>query len=343
MSCPGSWSLTAKDIKYNGNFLECKLRTKKGKWLKNKITFFPEYKYTNVNGRFEWDNCKNGVNMKSLTYEDIKKRYKKISIESCISNLTDKYDEWFEIEDSIIQKVSKKCISICLFKKNPNNTVLNEYPPSDEWDTKYLKNLTKNLENYNQNDKCVDLFLANDLQYLIPSLRKHNFLNIYIMKSSSIGAQPGTLWRFMNITNKNYEEVFIADIDESWNWMKQQKWKNSNNKVTSLYPGDVFIDEYKTSINFATIIGSHIKVIPSKNNFNIVDVMKGFIELCYLRLKSPRPYGFDDDDQITYWNQPVGTEKQKYGWGKIPTVYGFDELFLKHVIYHESYPDFKFL
>ena len=29
MSCKGSWSLTAKDISYNGNVLKCKLRTKK--------------------------------------------------------------------------------------------------------------------------------------------------------------------------------------------------------------------------------------------------------------------------------------------------------------------------
>ena len=54
MTCRGSWKSTAKDIVYNGNNLKCKLKTRKGKWLKNEITFFPQYEYHNIDGRFEF-------------------------------------------------------------------------------------------------------------------------------------------------------------------------------------------------------------------------------------------------------------------------------------------------
>lgn len=344
MSCRGSWKLTAKDIVYNGNNLKCKLKTRKGKWLKNEITFFPQYEYHNIDGRFEWDNCMNGVNFKSISHENIRKRYKEVTIQRCLDNLTNEYDDWFEVESSHIRCNRSKCISISLFRKNVNNTYDNEFQPVvSNWETKYLNSLIKNLDSYNQNDKCVNLYLANDLSYLLDTFRKYNFLNIYIMKSSSIGAQPGMLWRFMDLTNKSYQQVVVADIDETWNWCKNIQYTN---KLVTVKPSDNFIDEYKTSINFATIIGSHVVCRPSKFNYNIKDIIKGFIKLCYDRTNSSYPYGFSDNDPITYWNQPVGFKKfgsQKYGWGKIPTMYGFDEFFLKHVIYYDCYPDIKFM
>lgn len=339
MTCKGSWSLTAKDVVYNDNKLKCKLKTKKGKWSKNEITFFPQYKYTNIDGRFEWDNCKNGVNFKSISHENIRKRYKEVTIQRCLDNVTNEYDYWFEIQSSYIQCNRSKCISISLFRKNVDNNYDNQFSLDiSKWETKYLNSLNKNLDSYNQNDKCVNLYLANDLSYLLDTFRNYNFLNIYIMKSSSIGAQPGMLWRFMDLTNKSYEQVIVADIDESWNWCKNIEYTN---KLVTLNPRDKFIDEYKTAINFTTIIGSHIVCKPSKFNYDIKNIIKGFIKLCYIRINSSNPYGFDDNDPIIYWNQPV--RNQKYGWGKIPTMYGFDEFFLKHVIYYDCYPDIKFM
>jgi hypothetical protein len=65
--------------------------------------------------------------------------------------------------------------------------------------------------------------------------------------------------------------------------------------------------------------------------------MKGFISLCKEREKSKNPYCFDDNDPITYWNHPIG--RHSFGWGRTITKYGFDEFFLKHVIYHNAYPN----
>ena len=43
-----------------------------------------------------------------------------------------------------------------------------------------------------------------------------------------------------------------------------------------------------------------------------------------------KPYCFNDNDKITFWNQPVFDHK--FGWGRIINKYGFD-----------VYPDFKFI
>ena len=159
------------------------------------------------------------------------------------------------------------------------------------------------------------------------------------MKSSSVGAQPGMLWRFMDITTKSYNRVYIADIDENWDWIKLWDMRNYDHKVCTLLASDGVIcnKPYTPAYNFTTIIGSHIMCNPNKFNYNIVDVMKGFISLCKKRENSVNPCCFDDNDQITVWNQPVGDHI--YGWGRIITKYGFDEFFLKHVIYYDAYPD----
>ena len=135
-----------------------------------------------------------------------------------------------------------------------------------EWLNKYYNSLINNLKNYNLKNICINLYLANDLKNYITELIKFPFLNIFLMKSNSIGAQPGTLWRFMNITNKSYKKVFICDIDDNWDWIKIWNNKNYNYKLCTLKPKDKIISNnpYTPAYNFATIIGSHIMVNPNK-------------------------------------------------------------------------------
>jgi hypothetical protein len=162
------------------------------------------------------------------------------------------------------------------------------------------------------------------------------------MKSESIGANPGAMWRFMDITNKNYKTVFVLDIDDlKWSSRIRLLEQFKDYKLCSTHSGDVTItnEPYCPAYNFCTINASGIISKPQKFDYNIVDVMKGFINLCKNREKSANPYCFDDNDPITYWNQPV--QGHKYGWGRIPTKYAFDEFFLKHVVYYDAYPDFK--
>ena len=341
--CKGSWIYSARNIKYDGNIVDCELCANNRQWIPNRLLFFPQFEYNNINGKFEWDNCTNGVIVNNYSHEHISKRYKAISIQRCLDNLTTDYDDWFAIQNKYINCVKDKCISISLFRKNVDNNFNEQYNVCfDTWNNKYYKSLIKNLDEYQMNDICVNLYLGNNLSDYIPELSKYKFLNIYLMKSESIGAQPGMLWRFMDITNKSYNTVFIADIDEHWNWVKI--WDvNNNAKLSTCKPSDVIIctNPISPAYNFATIIGSHVMVKPNKFDYDIVDVMKGFISLCAKREKSINPYCFDDNEPITLWNYPI--EKHEFGWGRKITVYGFDELFLKHVVYHNVYPSVRFI
>jgi len=342
--CRGSWYKSAKNIRYNGNTLECELLSIDGEWIPNELRFFDQYEYTNTNGHFEWNNFKNNVELNNTSHEHIARRYKSVSIQECLDNVNNHYNHWFEIEKEYINCVKEKCIAISLFQKNSDNSYYNEYRVDlDKWNKKYYISLIENLNNYHCDNICVNLYLANNLSNYIPELSKYTFLNIFLMKSESIGAQPGTLWRFMDITNKSYKTVFTADIDENWDWIKSFDEKNTEYKLCTLQPGDVVIcnNPYIPAYNFSTIMAGHTMTNPLKFNYNITDVMKGFIALCKNRENSNNPFCFHDDDPITLWNQPVGSNK--LGWGRIITKYGFDEFFLKHVIYYDAFPDIKFI
>lgn len=341
MSCNGSWKNSARNINYVNNELHCELADSGGKWIRNCLTFLPHLEYHNENGRFEWHNCKNEVEFGNNSYEHVSRRYKKITIAQCLEKLNTEYDDWFVIEKEYIQSKKKEgCVSISLFKKNADNAFENEHPVDDDtWNRKYYHFLLSNLDKFTRTDMCVNLYLANDLEQYIPELLKYRFLNIYVMQSQSIGATPGTLWRFINITNKMYKTVYVADIDETWDWITDWETKGLNEKLSTLIAADGLIaeDPYQPAYNFATVIASHIRTIPEKFSFDIVDVMKGFIVLCKERERSSNPNCFCDDDAITFWNHPVSG--RTLGWGRETTKYGFDEFFLKHVIYNDAYPD----
>ena len=328
----GSWKNSARNISYDKDIIECELRSLKGEWVKNKFNFFDNYMYHNIDGKIEWTNCKNNVELNNISHEHIERRYKKISIERCLENKNSDYDHWFEIKDSYINSVKDKCISISLFKLDKIE--------KNKWEKKYYNSLINNLNEYNMYDTCVNLYLCNNLSMYIKDLSKYPYVNIFLMKSESKECQPGMLWRFMNITNKSYKSVYICDIDEKWNWINL--YEKYDHKICTLKPSDGLITKipYTPAYNFATIIGSHIKINPSKFNYNIVDVIKGFISLCKNRENSRNPYCFDDNDKITLWNQPVNDHH--FGWGRITTSYAFDEFFLKHVMYYDAYPDFIF-
>jgi hypothetical protein len=250
-----------------------------------------------------------------------------VSVKRCLENLTSEYDSWFDVDTSFIQHRSNTCLSLALFKQHPDNVRENQLPLDRAvWHAKYLRLLQKLSQ---VKTMSVNIHLAYDCQECIPSLLKYPCVNITLMVSKSIGAQPGMMWRFLPL-NSGYSRVFVGEIDEPWDWM------DLCTNTTFSRPHDVLVSN-KAPVK--TMSMQVRMIIPKQVDFNIMDVMKGFISLCKKR-ETMRSCLFDDEP-ITVWNHPVGDHV--VGWGRICTRYGFDELFVKHVLYHHFYKNLKFI
>ena len=352
----GSWVRTARNIDMDGRAVSCELQKKDQSWVKNIFHAFRGLRYSNSDGRIQWEGCTNGAVLDDISHESILKRYVPVTVQECLNHKIHDYcRDWFTIEEEHVQKTADVCVSLSLFRKNVDNRYEDQFPVNvDLWTSKYWNTLVKNLECFPFKEMCVNLYLANDLRHLIPELTRFSFVNVYLMKSESIGAQPGMLWRFLDITNKSYRSVYVLDIDDAWRdsvWLQKYVSSKFDAQLYTLVPGDRWIttNPFQPAINNATIIGSHIKCNPSKFDWDIREVMLGFISFCRARQFSDNPTKLRDSEPATYWNQPVvdwGAGVMSgcpFGWGKLVTVYGFDELFLKHVVYHDAYPDVQFV
>jgi hypothetical protein len=80
--CKGSWYYSARNIRYNGNIIDCELKNIEGKYIQNQFYFFPNYEYHNINGKIEWNNCRNNVEFNNFSHEHISRRYKEITIKN---------------------------------------------------------------------------------------------------------------------------------------------------------------------------------------------------------------------------------------------------------------------
>lgn len=90
-------------------------------------------------------------------------------------------------------------------------------------------------------------------------------------------------------------------------------------------------------INNAIIIGCVIITKPSAILFDIRKVISGFTKLVNDRLSIKRPLTFTDDEPVTWWNHPDEKNPSQYnGFGTNIFGYGFDERFLKHVVYYAT-------
>ena len=169
----------------------------------------------------------NGVTLNDLSPESILARYPKVEIDTCLEYSRDDTgrfmdtNSWFEIARSInnVQR-NKKALAFSLFRKKPDFPFgsLSE-DERNAWEQRYAAPFERALGpdgfiNYHYGDSFdFHLYLANDLAYLVDEnkLPKHANLTIHIMKSSSIGAGPGAMWRFLSLSNQAYDIVASAD------------------------------------------------------------------------------------------------------------------------------------
>ena len=244
-------------------------------------------------------------------------------------------------------------ISLCLFCQRPDNKIkdppINEYSLSyrdktSHWYVKYYKSLIQFIKDFNKSKYYktfkIRLYLENKLKRFIPQLLKlSNHLEIYYMKTNSIGAQPGTLWRFLAFDDKRLNIVFSSDVDELF-----------NNHITNMldyfildkmtigrvigYPIHGFrIDkcDINSPLNYTPCQAGTLVVRPKKINISIKNTIINYILYRVDRIKSNKPWEEYDDKNTELYNKPIGDHL--YGWGGNWTMYGFDEKIWKHTLF----------
>jgi hypothetical protein len=259
----------------------------------------------------------------------------------------DDISEMFKIDRIINPLPDKtKVISCSLFCKNVNVHYDNELPQPDSgiesnWYKKYMISLLNNIDAFGTSELVnngwkIRIYLANDLandEYI--NLLSRPYVEIYIMKSSSIGAQPGTLWRYLVYSDNAIDMAGIIDIDEPFDNI----YKLIN--IFNRYPNHLLIKQYETPviispnsdhINNAIIRGGGHIIRPKLFNLNIEHIMTAFIRYRMDVSKSSTPNLYGDEDKENICNKPI--DKHIYGWGNHWFMYGFDERFLKHVIFY---------
>ena len=206
---------------------------------------------------------------------------------------------------------------------------------------KYMISFLNNMDGFGTSELVnngwkIRIYLANDLandEYI--KLLSRPFVELYIMKSSSIGAQPGMLWRHLIYGDNTIDMAGIIDIDEPLDNI----YKLIN--IFHQYPSHLLIKQYETPVIISSnsdhinnpIIrgGGHI-IRPKLFNLNMEHIMVAFIRYRMDVSKSSTPNLYGDEDKENICNKSI--DKHTYGWGNHWFMYGFDERFLKHVIFY---------
>lgn len=235
----------------------------------------------------------------------------------------------------------RMCFSVSLFKRNPNNSIDGEFPvDEDAWKHRYLNGLLRNIQQIQRMEMRfkIRIYLARDLDGLCSLLiaAAPEQVEIYVMHSSSIGHGPGALWRFLALSDRSLDVVAVSDIDEPLN-------KVYIETLASAPPGVILCKHAAENPQLHVHNG---KVWGQYNLFQA-----GKFAMRPVQLKSPQlnfqtdvihsmvcgltQYAINQRFQIdsgeTVFNVPRAGHP--HGWGRHPYIYGFDETFLKCVLY----------
>lgn len=250
-----------------------------------------------------------------------------ISPEQCLEANTGALNHLFErtVEKTADQS-HRTLIAVSLFKIQSGDD--KAFVDDQWWRDKYLTQLIENLRwAQATNRRNVRIYTTREcyetLAEEVPDLNTLGCLEIVVMKHDTVSCNPGAMWRFLSLQDTRYSIVHVCDIDENWLWTKKVSkilLKCDETVLSTLKSHDTPVDhlgeEYEGQVNRALIIGSHVSVKPRFfADMNIEQVMLGFIEMSQAgKLR---------------WSPP----SRHQNWGMEYPVYGFDEYFLKRVVY----------
>lgn len=237
---------------------------------------------------------------------------------------TNKIKNMFQIDKVINPCPQKLCLSASLFEMNQNKIL------PELFESKYLAELVNNIKRLPEigSKYKLRLYLAANLHGLIDTLLKlqSNQLEIYLMKENSPSENPGAMWRFLALSDKSLDIVGVTDIDEPMTTIYIDRLHTSSKKLCKQSANDpqlhvrdgIFFGQYH--LFQAGRFAMRPSSVPDLND--IYDVMCRFIQ-----------YAQDGmfTDPITIFNVP--RPGHPYGWGRNVHAYGFDETFLKCVLY----------
>lgn len=236
------------------------------------------------------------------------------------------------------------CVSVCLFKQSPENRIPNEYPVDEgKWEAKYWKGLMERVAEMKDFPGWkLRIYVEKNLgERVHAQFAKHPQVEVYQMAVNTVGACPGMLWRFMALGDRSLELVLETDIDESLTVKRDymlsfaMDHRAGLGRLGSFVSEKHFLIDPRCSVakNYATMIGSRVMSRPEHFDFDLTAAMRGFMAYRRSRAASSRPWSYTDSEAFSVYNQPIGGHI--YGWGSHWYTYGFDERFLKHVLYYD--------
>jgi hypothetical protein len=241
-------------------------------------------------------------------------------------------DNYFKIEKKWNEKKASKVVAYSLFwSQNETASYENIFKKrtfkgkESSFFEHYVKPLMSSARYFKEHERktVVRIYLSQDLKCLIPYLDAAN-VEIFLMACSSIGHSPGAMWRFLVFGDADIKMACIHDADDYENeryirkandWLSEKQSKGFYRLYNQKGKEDL------NTVNYSPILAGRFG---AKNwrFFDIEKAMKGYILHRTLYLDEPRHPR----------DVPIGTHI--YGWGNQFPSYGFDERFLKHVLFY---------
>ncbi len=173
------------------------------------------------------------------------------------------------------------------------------------------------------------IYLAHDLEFLVPRLQMDH-VEIFVMESNSIAASPGAMWRFLVFDDPHVKMAIIRDADPAADrfdgkftfsshikkWFESEESKGFYRLKNFEYMAHHWSkNKFYSPISGGAFGGKHV---------NWISMQKGMIGFILHRMiyRGEKRHLSDK----AFPGHP-------YGYGNEFPSYGFDERFLKHVLY----------
>lgn len=296
--------------------------------------------------------CK--ISAKADTFADIFKPIKLEYLYNLVDKHQDKQDEldaMFKIKKkyNVKKQKNKRVLAYSLFWKAPlahatspqtiNGDTIHQAASTikggGSFYSKYVGPLIKQLRIFRHffPGWIARVYLAEDLEFLLPMLIKPD-VEVFVMASNSLAASPGAMWRFLVLDDPDVRVAYIRDAD------KLPKHLNGDfayNKHILRWINDQTTKGFFRARDFGR--QATRRIINAKYYSPIVASSFGAKDVHWIKMKKAMQ-GYILHRTL-FPHEPrhprdVAVYRHPYGFGNEFPSYGFDERFLKHVIYFEA-------